>query len=156
MSSDNVDNAVPMPVQVLINVFKEHLSNVAFPDVSLEILEDMVKKVSVHAQDLQEALARAESAREALESGKNELLQKAARGLAYATIFAEGNDALLEQLSLINLSKTARPSKKSPVQKDTVKHELKSEEKSGEKKSLKPHKEADANIKDQESEREKE
>jgi hypothetical protein len=117
MNTAVVNDAISAPIQDLLNLFKEHLSSVTFPDVSFEILESLIKKVESNTNELQEALAKVETVRAALELNNNELLQKAVRGLAYARIYAEGNEALLEQLSKINLSKTVRIQKKSPAQK---------------------------------------
>jgi hypothetical protein len=80
--------------------------------VSLETLESLTKQVTTSAKELQDALGRAQVARESLEAGQSELLAKAVRGLAYAKVFAEGNDELLEKMSKINLGKAARSPKK--------------------------------------------
>jgi hypothetical protein len=117
MNSANVSDAISAPIQDLLQVFKEHLSSVMFPDVSFEILEALIKKVASNTNELQEALAKVEAVRADLELNNNELLQKAVRGLAYARIYAEGNGPLLEQLSKITIGKPVRVQKKSPAQK---------------------------------------
>src|SRR5271157_4988139 len=117
MKNSDLNDSVSEPIQDLMKIFKEHLSSVTFPDVSLEILEGLFKKVESNTNDLKEALEKVETVRATLELNTTELLQKAIRGLAYARIYADGNEALLEQLSKINVGKPVRVQKKSPPQK---------------------------------------
>jgi hypothetical protein len=117
MSEELFENPISPSVQDLITLFKKDLAAVVFPDVSLETLESLTEKVKSSAKELQDALSRAESARESLEAGQNELLAKAVRGLAYAKVFAEGNDELLGKICKINLGKAARSPKKNASEK---------------------------------------
>jgi hypothetical protein len=117
MSEELLEDPVPPSVLELLTIYKTDLAKVSFPDVSLETLESLTQKVRKGAKDLQEALKAADAAREALESGQNELITKAARGLAYAKVFAEGNDDLIEKLSKISLGKTLRTPKKTSQEK---------------------------------------
>jgi hypothetical protein len=138
MKNVEVNDPISIAIQDLMNVFKKHFSSVTFPDVSFELLEGLIKKVDTTAKELQETLTRAETLREALDLNKTELLQKATRGLAYARIYAEGNDELLGELSKINLGKPVRLQKKSPQEKThSTNEESKTEEKSDEKKPIK-------------------
>ena len=126
MGEELFENPIPPSVQELIAVFKKDLAAVVFPDVSLETLESLTKQVTSSAKELQDALGRAQVARESLEAGQNELLAKAVRGLAYAKVFAEGNDDLLEKICKINLGKAGRSPKK------TVSEKPKAEKQQGE------------------------
>jgi hypothetical protein len=146
MKNSDFDDSISTPMQDLLKIFKEHLSSVTFPDVSLEILEGLVKKVESNTNDLKEALEKVETVRAALELNNSELLQKAIRGLAYARIYAEGNEALLEQLSKINIGKPVRVQKKSLPQKTNPTNEVPTtEEKADEKKPTKhPRKSEDS------------
>jgi hypothetical protein len=117
MSDEMVEDPIPSSVQDFLNVFKKDLASVVFPDVSLDGLESLAQKVRSEAKELQEALKRAEAARVSLEAGRNELLARATRGLAYAKVFAEGNDELLEKLSGINFGKSGRGPKKTASEK---------------------------------------
>jgi hypothetical protein len=147
MSEELFENPISPSVQDLITLFKKDLAAVVFPDVSLETLESLTEKVKSSAKELQDALSRAESARESLEAGQNELLAKAVRGLAYAKVFAEGNDDLLEKICKINLGKAARSPKKNVSEKpksEKSQEETAQEaiEKSDDKKSAKASKKA--------------
>jgi hypothetical protein len=117
MTNEHYEDPIPQSVQEFLTVFKTDLSAVVFPDVSFDGLETLAQKVRSGAKELQDALSHAESVRESLESGKNELLTKSMRGLAYAKVFAEGNDELLEKLSGINLGKAGRSPKKTASEK---------------------------------------
>jgi hypothetical protein len=117
MSDELFEDPIPPAVQDFLTVFKSDLASIVFPDVSLEALESLAQTVRAEAKELQEALKRAEAARGSLEAGRNELLAKAMRGLAYAKVFAEGNDELLEKLSGINLGKIGRGPKKAATEK---------------------------------------
>jgi hypothetical protein len=117
MSDELFEDPVSPSVQELLIVFKNDLSAIVFPDVSLDTLETLTQKVRLSAKELQDALKRAQTAREALEAGQNELLAKAMRGLAYAKVFAEGNNELLEKLNKINVGKAGRSPKKAAFEK---------------------------------------
>jgi hypothetical protein len=117
MSNEHIEDPVASPVQDLLTIFSKDLSAVAFPDVSSEMLGSLAQKVRTCSKDLSDALARAQAARESLEAGQTELLAKAARGLAYARVFAEGNQELLEKLNGINLGKPGRTSRKNAAEK---------------------------------------
>jgi hypothetical protein len=117
MSDETIEDPIPPSVQELITVFNHDLAKVAFPDVSLEALESLKQKVRQSAQELGDALKQAQTARESLEAGQGELTAKAARGLAYAKVFAEGNDELMEKLQKITIGKTVRTPKKSSSEK---------------------------------------
>ncbi len=108
---NEIENPIPAPVQEFYDLFKQNFSNVAFPDISVEVLDKLINDVQEKANALQEAYNLVNAAQEALESSQNELLQKSMRGLAYAKIYAEDREELLEQLSGINLAKS-RASKK--------------------------------------------
>jgi len=117
MNDELFEDPVSPSVQELLIVFKNDLSAIVFPDVSLDTLETLTQKVRLSAKELQDALKRAQTAREALEAGQNELLAKAMRGLAYAKVFAEGNNELLEKLNKITIGKAGRSPKKTVLEK---------------------------------------
>jgi hypothetical protein len=119
MNDEIIEETISPSILELLAVFKTDLSSVSFPDVNLEVLDNLEQKVKSGAKELQDALNRADSMREALEAAQNELLSKAQRAMAYAKVFAEGNEALLEKLSGISLGKTRSP-KKTAVDKIKV------------------------------------
>ncbi len=109
---ENIDDPLSSSIKETISLFKEDLSNVTFPDISHNVLENLIEQVRSNATELEEANAKVISAREALETSQNELIQKCIRGLAYARVYAEDRDDLLEKISRINLGKSSKIQKK--------------------------------------------
>lgn len=107
-----IDNSIPTPILEFYELFKQKLSEVSFPDISLEVFEKLINDVHAKMNELQEANSRLLTAQEEVETAQNELLQKSIRGLAYAKIFAEDQEELSDQLSKINLLKTGKTTKK--------------------------------------------
>jgi hypothetical protein len=111
MQIEFTDDPIPSAVQELLALFKDELSTVSFPDVSQQALETLADDVRAKLKELQDVSALITAAQEALEASQNELVQKSIRGLAYAKIFAEGNDELMEKLSAISFGKPVRTPK---------------------------------------------
>lgn len=114
--SDTAIDPIAEPVRELLTVFKEQLSTISFPDVSYSILEESTEKVINAASKLEEARKMVEAAEAEFSSGTEELQQKCAKALAYAKVYAEGNDALMEQLSAIQIGKGSRTAKRTSVE----------------------------------------
>jgi hypothetical protein len=127
--SENKTDSVSEPVLELLAVFKEKLSSIIFPDVSLAIIEGLIGKVRTGAEKLEDVQKQVELAQQALNASSEELQQKCVKALAYAKVFAEGQDDLTERLAAINLGKPARtqkravsaaPATEKPVQEGTT------------------------------------
>jgi hypothetical protein len=118
--SDNSD-IIPGPVEELRIIFKEQLSSVAFPDINLNIIDALIGKVHAGVEELTAAEKRVEAAQEALNAANDELQQKCIKALAYAKIFAEGQEELYDKLSSISFSKPARSIKKTAPAERTKK-----------------------------------
>ena len=99
---------IPEQVNELLGVYRDKLAMVAFPEISLEILEKLVAEVGEQEQVLVEARKQVDEAQEALETVMETLLQRCQRGLAYAKVYAEGDETLSKLLSSINFGKSAR------------------------------------------------
>jgi hypothetical protein len=112
MQNEEVENPIPVSVQDLLKVFKEDLSDVTFPDVSLKVLETLAHTVENSAKELAKAQEAEMAAQQALEASQAELLQKSARAISYAKVYAEDKIELLGKLSQINLGKAGRVPKK--------------------------------------------
>lgn len=110
--SENTNDPIAEPIRELLTVFNEQLSAISFPDVSYAILEESAEKVVSAAAKLEEARKQVEAAEEAVSLGTEELLQKCGKALAYAKVYAEGNDELLERLTAIQLGKSAKATKR--------------------------------------------
>lgn len=103
MTQELIEDPVPESIKELLSLFREELSAVSFPDLNADVLEQHAEQVRAKALELQEALARVASIRESLDASQNELLQKATRGLAYAKVYAEDREELMEKLTSISL-----------------------------------------------------
>jgi hypothetical protein len=106
---DATENDVISPaMRALLEVFSTELSEVKFPDVDAEVLEEAAGRVKAQAEAVAKAQAALEAARQELAEGQEALLQKGQRALAYARVFAEEDAALSAKLEAIGLPRTAR------------------------------------------------
>ncbi|MFL5358046.1 hypothetical protein [Archangium sp.] len=95
-------------MRALLEVFSTDLSEVKFPDVDAEVLEEAAGRVTAQAEAVAQAQAALEAARQALGESQEALLQKGQRALAYARVFAEEDAALSTKLESISLPKAGR------------------------------------------------
>jgi hypothetical protein len=103
-----LDATTPEPVDRVIGVFREDLPGVAFPDVSLELLEqaaEAVRERVARVEDLRHRVAVAEAD---LAAARGDLATLAQRGLAYAKVFAANSADLAEKLAKIDLSEAPK------------------------------------------------
>ena len=99
-------------VAALIDVFGAHSADLCFPEVdhaTLEGLADELRQAAVEVERQERAL---QQARQLLDERRDALRARAERGLAYARIFAEDDEALREQLEGIDLGGTQPAAKK--------------------------------------------
>ncbi len=109
MMFDATENDPISPaMRALLEVFSTELSEVKFPDVDAEVLEEAAGRVREMAEAVARAQAALEAARQALGESQEALLQKGQRALAYARVFAEEDAALSTRLEAIGLPKSAR------------------------------------------------
>jgi hypothetical protein len=101
-------------VQAVIDLFQGPLAEVRFADVDVAALANLARAADAAAAELAEHEARVSELKQVLADRQEALLLLAQRGLAYARVYAEPDEALSEQLSRINLPKAAKPRKVSP------------------------------------------
>lgn len=92
------------PVAQLVEVFRDDLGDVAFPDVSLTHLEEAVEVVHQRRLAVERTRAQVVAAEAELEESGRQLDALAAKALAYARVYAVGNPDLTEKLSKIGVS----------------------------------------------------
>jgi hypothetical protein len=126
---DLIDDPISAPIKEMLTIFQRDLSSVTFPDVSQSILENLIEDVRKNAVELETANAQVIAAREVLEASQNDLLQKCLRGIAYAKVYAEDKEELLENISKINLGKPQRLPKKTDKDEKTEKKVAKASKK---------------------------
>ena len=101
------------PIQAIIELFQGPLAEVRFADVDASTLTNLARAVEAAAADLAAHEAQVSELRQILADRQDALLALAQRGLAYARVYAEPDEALSEQLSAINLARASKPRKAS-------------------------------------------
>ncbi len=105
-----LDSATPMPESVahIVDVFAKELAHVEFPDVSNAILERAAQIVQERTRQVDALRSQVAAAEAELTSARCELSELAARGLAYARVYATGNAELSSKLSALNVSEAPK------------------------------------------------
>jgi hypothetical protein len=101
-------DAIPTPIQTLLDLFATTLADVRFADVDAQTLARVASEVDAAAAVVASAEATLASAREALQERQDALLLHAQRAVAYARVYAENDESLSERLSAIALPRGAR------------------------------------------------
>jgi len=116
---------IPQPVKEVLDVFSDALAGVEFPDVTKDTLTSLADQVDQRQQELEAAQTSLEQAQQALLASQTELLEIAKRGLAYALVYAQGDNNLRERLQTINFQrkttgKKAKNNSKRPKKSKTA------------------------------------
>lgn len=104
-------SAIPAPIQTLLDLFTTSLADVRFADVDGQTLGRCAAEVESAADALAAAQAVLDAARETLQLKQDALLQRAQCALAYARVYAEGDEALSGQLDVVSLPRSTRRSR---------------------------------------------
>jgi hypothetical protein len=108
MFDANENDPISPAMRALLEVFSTELSEVKFPDVDAEVLEEAASRVRAQAEAVAQAQAALEAARQVLAEGQEALVQKGQRALAYARVFAEEDAELSTKLEAISLPRAGR------------------------------------------------
>ncbi|HEX5753019.1 MAG TPA: hypothetical protein VFZ09_42855 [Archangium sp.] len=108
MFDANENDPISPAMRALLEVFSTELSEVKFPDVDAEVLEEAASRVRAQAEAVAKAQAALEAARQVLAEGQEALVQKGQRALAYARVFAEEDAELSTRLEAIPLPRAGR------------------------------------------------
>jgi multidrug efflux pump subunit AcrA (membrane-fusion protein) len=92
-------------------LFATSLADVRFADVDGQTLARYAADVDGSAQAVAAAQSALDAAREALQAKQDALLQQAQRALAYARVYAEGDETLSGQLEAVTLPRVTRRSR---------------------------------------------
>ena len=103
---------VSEPLAALIDVFGAHAAALCFPEVDHATLEGLAAELRQAAVEVERQERALQQARQLLDERRDALRARAERGLAYARIYAEDDEALREQLEGIDLGATAQPAAK--------------------------------------------
>ena len=104
-------NPIPAPVQALLDLFTTSLADVRFADVDGQALARCATEVESAAEAVALAQSALDAAREALQQKQDALLQRAQRALAYARVYAEGDETLSGRLDGVSLPRPTRRSR---------------------------------------------
>jgi hypothetical protein len=101
-------DAIPTPVRAALAVFETALSDVSFADINAETLARAVAEVGTLAHAVASAQASLDSAKDALLERQEALFGQVQRAMAYARVYAENDEALMDRLNAISLPRTGR------------------------------------------------
>ncbi len=99
---------IAAPLREVVALFADELADVRFPDVDAKVLNTAIGEVESAVGEVARLEAAVSEARRKLDESHDALVQKAARGLAYARIFADGDADLLARLDGITLPRVRR------------------------------------------------
>jgi len=106
---------IPEVVTRLRDIFASKLEGVNFPGVSLEVLTEKIAEVEEAYGAELKARQALDAASETVADAKSSLIATAMQGLAYARVFAQEDEPLLNKLTALSfgkLGKVAKPAKK--------------------------------------------
>ena len=101
------------PVVSVLELFKGPLSGVRFADIDATGLASLAAEVESAASEVERHEAQLGELRQALAHRQEALLVLAQQALAYARVYADNDEPLLEELNRISLPRAAKPRKPS-------------------------------------------
>jgi hypothetical protein len=111
------------PIQSVLELFKGPLSGVRFADIDATGLASLAAEVESAASEVQRQEAQLAELRQALAQRQEALLVLAQQALAYARVYAENDEPLLEELNRISLPRAAKPRKPSAAKPSAARSE---------------------------------
>jgi hypothetical protein len=120
------------PLQSLLELFQGPLGNVRFADIDAGGLANLAAEVEAATSEVQRHEGQLAQLREALVERQDALLLLAQRALAYARVYAENDEALLEQVNRIALPRASKPRKPGAAKAKTETPEPQAEGAAGE------------------------
>jgi hypothetical protein len=100
-------------IQSVLELFKGPLASVRFADIDATGLAHLAAEVEAVGSEAEEQEAKLAELRQDLAQKQEALLVLAQRALAYARVYAENDEPLLEELNRISLPRAAKPRKPS-------------------------------------------
>jgi hypothetical protein len=99
-------------IQSVVQLFRGPLSGVRFAEIDASGLSNLAAEVESAAAEVEAHEAKLVELKQGLVQRQEALLTLAQQALAYARIYAEGDDALTAELNQIALPRPAKPRKK--------------------------------------------
>lgn len=110
-------DSIPGFAQQVIALYTDALSEVRFPDLDLEVLENTAADLRNALLSVERATAELDAARAAAQQHGELLEARAERALSYARVFAQGNGPLSERIAAIGRSQSAPMTEVTPPKK---------------------------------------
>jgi hypothetical protein len=101
-------DAIPTPIRAALAVFETALADVSFAEINAETLAHAVAEVSTLADAVASAQAALDSTKNALLERQEALFGQVQRAMAYARVYAENDEALMQRLDAISLPRSGR------------------------------------------------
>lgn len=105
--------SLAQPVQAVVTLFEGPLAGVRFADLDAAGLSKLAADVTGAASELERQEAALAQLRQDLAQRQEALLSLAQQALAYARIYAEGDEALMAELNAIALPRATKARKQS-------------------------------------------
>lgn len=99
-------------IQSVVQLFRGPLAGVRFAEIDAAGLANLAAEADAAAAEVEAHEAKLAELRQSLAQRNDALLLLAQQALAYARIYAEGDDALTAELNQIALPRPAKPRKK--------------------------------------------
>lgn len=99
------------PIQAVLDLFDGPLGQVRFADIDSATLRRLAGEVEAAAAELEAQQAALDALRKATLEKQEHLLLQAQRALAYARVYAEGDEELSARLAQIHLARPAKRQK---------------------------------------------
>jgi hypothetical protein len=103
--------SIHAPIQSVLDLFNGPLSSVRFADIDASGLTHLAAEVEAAAREVQQHEAKLAELRQGLAQRQEALLALAQQALAYARVYAENDEPLLEELNRISLPRAAKARK---------------------------------------------
>ena len=103
--------SLPPPVQSVLELFQGPLASVRFADIDAAGLAKLAAEVEAASSEVREQEDKLSELRQALAQRQEALLTLAQQALAYARVYAENDEPLLEAISRIALPRAGKPRK---------------------------------------------
>lgn len=103
--------SLPPPVQSVLELFQGPLASVRFADIDAAGLAQLAAEVEAASEEVREHESKLGELRQTLAQRQEALLALAQRALAYARVYAENDEALLDAVNRISLPRAAKPRK---------------------------------------------
>src|SRR6187399_869708 len=103
--------AISSPVQSVLDLFQGPLANVRFADIDAAGLSKLAAEVEAAAGEVERHETILAELHQTLLQRQEALVSLAQQALAYARVYADGDEALLEELNRITLARSPKPRK---------------------------------------------